>query len=124
MVTLICACIYATFFGRFDMAYLNYIFKIEATLHQETCQLQHGVSKTMMLMMDLNYRLSTRFPQSLTNLLETVNAYKVINFQAYIETIAIVQLILNLFHYHYTIYSFLKEVETRKIFLISTKSDT
>ena len=29
------------------MAYLDYIFKIKASLHQETCQLQHGVSKTI-----------------------------------------------------------------------------
>ena len=43
-------CVYKLiFFGRFDMAYRDKNFKIKDSLHQETCQLQHLVSKTMLL---------------------------------------------------------------------------
>ena len=34
------------------MANLDYICKIKASPHQETCQLQHGVSQTMILIID------------------------------------------------------------------------
>ena len=41
--------------------YLDYIFKIKASLHQETCPLQHGVSQTMILIIDFSkFELSTK----------------------------------------------------------------
>ena len=71
-------CAYKLYFRGFGMAYLYLFLKIQTSLHQETRQLQHGISKTITIIahfLILNNRPSTRFRSNLTNVLKTVNKY-------------------------------------------------